>query len=301
MANSLRIGDSVSVRTPAAPATRYPTDSGTRLLGPSRTTITRAAPCGATHKEQLMAFPKHPIIDVTPVDAARGAAATAQAAAEPFMPPSFGKRVGKVDNQPLHTTFVDGRGNPVRNQGDAAAAASRLTGAAQTVAGAAVMAVGVPMLILPGPGVLAIGAGAAIARRRHQKDPQREIAQGRRVSPLLSLSSHQPSTNPIAPHIALCDARAVLSLSPKSFSISSVRAVVLRQSEHSASRFPPYELNAPPFGSIATQQLHRLERTGHSLPLPACRANLRSTASQREGNARAFPIATRCRRRTIPF
>ena len=103
-----------------------------------------------------MAFPKHPIIDVTPVDAARGAAATAQAAAEPFMPPSFGKRVGKVDNQPLHTTFVDGRGNPVRNQGDAAAAASRLTGAA-------VMAVGVPMLILPGPGVLAIGAGAAIA------------------------------------------------------------------------------------------------------------------------------------------
>ena len=49
-----------------------------------------------------MAFPKHPIIDVTPVDAARGSAATAQAAAEPFMPPSFGKRVGKMDNQPLH-------------------------------------------------------------------------------------------------------------------------------------------------------------------------------------------------------
>ena len=96
-----------------------------------------------------MAFSKHPIIDVTPVDAARGSAAAAQAAAEPFMPPSFGKRVGKMDNQPLHTTFVDGRGNPVRNQGDAAAAA--------------VMAVGVPMLILPGPGVLAIGAGAAIA------------------------------------------------------------------------------------------------------------------------------------------
>ena len=66
VANSLRVGDSVGMREPAAPATRYPTDSGTRLLGPSRTTITRAAPCGATHKEQLMAFPKHPIIDVTP-------------------------------------------------------------------------------------------------------------------------------------------------------------------------------------------------------------------------------------------
>ena len=110
-----------------------------------------------------MAFPKHPIIDVTPVDATRGAASAARTAAEPFTPPSFGKRVGKVDNQPLHTTFVDGRGNPVRNQSEAAAAASRLTGAAQTVAGAAVMAVGVPMLILPGPGLLAIGGGAVIA------------------------------------------------------------------------------------------------------------------------------------------
>ena len=42
-----------------------------------------------------MAFPKHPIIDVNPVDAARGAAAAAQTAAEPFTPPSFGKRVGR--------------------------------------------------------------------------------------------------------------------------------------------------------------------------------------------------------------
>ena len=67
-----------------------------------------------------------------------------------------------MDNQPLHTTFVDGRGNPVRNQGDAAAAASRLTGAAQTVAGAAVMAVGGPCSYCPGP-AYAIGAGAAIA------------------------------------------------------------------------------------------------------------------------------------------
>ena len=205
MANSLRVGDSVSVRTPAAPAARYPTDSGTRLLGPSRTTITRAAPCGATHKEQLMAFPKHPIIDVTPVDAARGAAATAQAAAEPFMPPSFGKRVGKVDNRPLHTTFVDGRGNPVRNQGDAAAAASRLTGAAQTVAGAAVMAVGVPMLILPGPGVLAIGAGAS---RRFAAG---NSARGGGFRRSLAFPSHQPPTNPIA-RISPCAMRGLFSL-----------------------------------------------------------------------------------------
>lgn len=39
----------------------------------------------------------------------------------------------------------------------------RISGAVQTIAGVAVMAVGVPMLILPGPGVLTIGAGAAIA------------------------------------------------------------------------------------------------------------------------------------------
>ena len=39
VANSLRVGDSVGMRGPAAPATRYPTDSGTRLLGPSLSLI----------------------------------------------------------------------------------------------------------------------------------------------------------------------------------------------------------------------------------------------------------------------
>lgn len=111
-----------------------------------------------------MAFPRHPIIDVTPTEAVRGAAATASAAAssaaEAFTPPTFGKRKQSVDNEPLHTTFVDSFGNPVREKGSAT---TRISGAAQTVAGAAVMAVGVPMLVLPGPGVLTIGAGAAIA------------------------------------------------------------------------------------------------------------------------------------------
>ena len=109
-----------------------------------------------------MAFPKHPIIDVTPIEAARGAAQTAgaaaQAAAEAFTPPTFGKQKHSVDNEPLHTTFVDGFGNPVREK-----SGGRAGGAVQTVAGAAVMAVGVPMLVLPGPGVLTIGVGAAIA------------------------------------------------------------------------------------------------------------------------------------------
>ena len=42
--NSLRIGDSADVRRRTAPATRYPTNSGTRLLGPSRTTLTPRRP-----------------------------------------------------------------------------------------------------------------------------------------------------------------------------------------------------------------------------------------------------------------
>ena len=40
---------------------------------------------------------------------------------------------------------------------------SRIAGVAQTVAGVGLMAVGVPMLIFPGPGVAAIAGGAALA------------------------------------------------------------------------------------------------------------------------------------------
>ena len=52
--------------------------------------------------------------------------------------------------------------------GDAGAAtaakkSSRASGAVQLVAGSAIALVGVPMLILPGPGLLAIGGGVALA------------------------------------------------------------------------------------------------------------------------------------------
>lgn len=40
---------------------------------------------------------------------------------------------------------------------------SRIAGVAQTVAGVGLMAIGVPMLIFPGPGVAAIAGGAALA------------------------------------------------------------------------------------------------------------------------------------------
>ncbi len=45
---------------------------------------------------------------------------------------------------------------------------TRAGGAAQMVAGGAIAAAGVPMLILPGPGVLAIAGGAAIAAKGAQ-------------------------------------------------------------------------------------------------------------------------------------
>ena len=45
----------------------------------------------------------------------------------------------------------------------ASASKGRLGGVAQLVAGGAIAAVGVPMLILPGPGLLAIGGGLALA------------------------------------------------------------------------------------------------------------------------------------------
>ncbi len=106
------------------------------------------------------------IINVTPISAARGAAAAAAAKAEAaggaFIPPSFGKKTKAVENEPLHTTYVDEHGRPT-SDGKSHAVPAAAAGVAQTVAGVAVAAIGVPMLILPGPGVLTIGAGAAIA------------------------------------------------------------------------------------------------------------------------------------------
>ena len=139
-----------------------------------------------------MAFPKHPIVDVTPVDAARGAAAAAQAAAEPFTPPSFGKRVGKVDH-------VRRRSRQSRSQ-SRRCCRCRIAPAGRS----------------PNRGRRRRhGGGRAHAdiararrahhrrrrrhsRRRHQEDPQREIAQGRRrlfaaLEPLAPISPNPSS------------------------------------------------------------------------------------------------------------
>ena len=50
-----------------------------------------------------------------------------------------------------------------------AALDSKAGGAAQIVAGGAIAAVGVPLLILPGPGIAVIAGGAALAARGAKK------------------------------------------------------------------------------------------------------------------------------------
>ena len=87
-----------------------------------------------------------PIIDVDPVastsDAARGARPSE---GDAFRAPSYGKGAAQAA---VNATIIDGGTGAKRKP-------SRI--------GGALMLVGVPMLILPGPGLLAIGGGAVIA------------------------------------------------------------------------------------------------------------------------------------------
>lgn len=114
---------------------------------------------------------KHePIIDVAPIASASAKAKDAAAtAADAFQAPSFGKKAARAAaaspkeagaaKQATHdvaATIIDGKGQSGKKP-------SKIAGAVQTAAGGAIMLVGVPMLILPGPGLLAIGGGALIA------------------------------------------------------------------------------------------------------------------------------------------
>lgn len=56
-----------------------------------------------------------------------------------------------------------------RNDNGSNSNSSRAAGVAQMVAGGAIAAVGVPMLILPGPGVAAIAGGATLAANGARK------------------------------------------------------------------------------------------------------------------------------------
>ena len=95
-----------------------------------------------------------PIIDVNPVASASDAAKSASpSGSDTFRAPSYGKDAAQAA---VNATIIDeGRVSKKKP--------NRIGGAVQTAIGGAIMLVGVPMLILPGPGLLAIGGGAVLA------------------------------------------------------------------------------------------------------------------------------------------
>ena len=94
-----------------------------------------------------------PIIDVNPVASASDAAKSASpSGSDTFRAPSYGKDAAQAA---VNATIIDeGRVSKKKP--------NRIGGAVQTAIGGAIMLVGVPMLILPGPGLLAFGGGAVI-------------------------------------------------------------------------------------------------------------------------------------------
>lgn len=114
---------------------------------------------------------KHPdgIIDVTPVDQAHenGKQPDAQQPAQPF---GGGKSYYTFDGTSWHAQASGPQSPPaaepavqvdarVIGQAEPDQPKSRLGGAVRIAAGGVCTLVGVPMLILPGPGLLAIGGG----------------------------------------------------------------------------------------------------------------------------------------------
>ena len=120
-----------------------------------------------------------PIIDVTPVASTQGspkntaAASTTENAANKnsgtnpgaFRTPSYGRKATQPKRAEPQRTPPVAQATVIGDAGAATAAkkSSRASGAVQLVAGSAIALVGVPMLILPGPGLLAIGGGVALA------------------------------------------------------------------------------------------------------------------------------------------
>ena len=87
-----------------------------------------------------------PIIDVNPVASTSDAAKSASpSGSDTFRAPSYGKDAAQAA---VNATIID---------------EGRVSKKKPNRIGGAIMLVGVPMLILPGPGLLAIGGGAVIA------------------------------------------------------------------------------------------------------------------------------------------
>lgn len=120
-----------------------------------------------------------PIIDVTPVASTQSApkntaaASTTENAASKnsgtspstFHTPSYGRKAAQPRGAGSQRTPPVAQATVIGDAGAATAVKkpNRASGAVQLVAGSAIALVGVPMLILPGPGLLAIGGGMALA------------------------------------------------------------------------------------------------------------------------------------------
>lgn len=110
-----------------------------------------------------------PIIDINPVASTSDKRSTAESASN-FRAPSFGKQVKQTAGQAMPYTTQTAQATVIGSGGTAVAGNSdRVGGVVQTAVGGALVLLGVPMLILPGPGLLAIGGGAALAAKGIKK------------------------------------------------------------------------------------------------------------------------------------
>lgn len=105
-------------------------------------------------------------IDVDPVNTASELGGSSSTPTATYTAPSFGKRAEQAAAQVSATNAHGPQVTPATVIGvdpTPSKKPNRIGGAVQTAVGGAIALVGIPMLILPGPGLIAIGGGAAIA------------------------------------------------------------------------------------------------------------------------------------------
>lgn len=110
----------------------------------------------------------HPIIDINPVEHSRKRIAVDDVRAS-YANVSSRKRDDGVGQSGTSHGFSTVAGAAGGDQARTRSPFSALGGITQVVAGAGLIALGVPMLILPGPGLFSIAAGALLIARGYSK------------------------------------------------------------------------------------------------------------------------------------
>lgn len=103
-----------------------------------------------------------------------------------------GKETSEAQDEPAHVEAASAEIAPDANEPSGGAAKD----VACVVGGAAIAAVGVPMLVLPGPGVAAIVGGAALAGKGVKSLAQRAGAKGRSASAGVDNLASRPQATP---------------------------------------------------------------------------------------------------------